>query len=80
MLNLKARWIFPVDSEPIRDGVVRVDEDRIVAVEQSRGEQGAAGLRDLGNVAILPGWVNAPVLTPTASPGRSHHPRELQHP
>jgi cytosine/adenosine deaminase-related metal-dependent hydrolase len=56
MLNLKARWVFPVSGEPIRDGVVRIEDDRIVAVEPGRAGQ---GVRDLGNVAILPGLVNA---------------------
>lgn len=51
-----ARWIFPVDAPPLEHGTITVDEDIIVAVE-------SAGARtpdvDLGNVAILPGFVNA---------------------
>lgn len=56
MLSLKARWVLPVTAEPIRDGVVRFEDDRIVAVEQGRAGQ---GVQDLGNVAILPGLINA---------------------
>ena len=55
MLKLKARWVFPVSSAPVQDGVVCVDDDRIVEIQRGRAGQ---GVRDLGNVAILPGWVN----------------------
>ncbi len=40
---LRARYVFPVDGPPIKDGVVTVVGDRI------------------GDVAILPGWVNSHV-------------------
>src|SRR3954465_3030160 len=54
--TLRARWVFPVSAPPIPDGVVTIDGERIVAVEP-------AGTRsvdvDLGDVAILPGLVNA---------------------
>src|SRR5262245_38705098 len=54
--SLRARWVFPVSGPPIPDGVVTVDGERIVAV-------GPAGDHtpdlDLGNVAVLPGLVNA---------------------
>lgn len=54
--GLKARWVFPIAGEPLRDGVVWIEGDRIAAI----GEGGrAAGARDLGDVAILPGLVNA---------------------
>ena len=56
MLTLKARWVLPVSGEPIRDGVVRVEHDRIVRVEQGRAGR---DVRDLGCVALLPGLVNA---------------------
>jgi cytosine/adenosine deaminase-related metal-dependent hydrolase len=54
--TLTARWIFPVDRDPIPDGMITIREDRIVAVE-ARGQRRAD--EDLGNVAILPGLVNA---------------------
>ena len=59
-LLLKARFVFPVAGEPIRDGAVTIEGARIVAV----GPCGATvprEARDLGNVAILPGLVNAHV-------------------
>ncbi len=48
--------MFPVSGEPIADGVVTVDGPRIVAVGERASD---AVTKDLGNVAILPGLVNA---------------------
>ncbi|MEX2120657.1 MAG: amidohydrolase family protein [Pirellulales bacterium] len=53
---IKARYVFPVGTDPIPDGVVTLAGDRIVAVD--RQPLGCLP-RDLGNVAILPGLVNA---------------------
>jgi aminodeoxyfutalosine deaminase len=52
----RARWVFPIDSPPIRDGIVAIAGPRIVHVGAD-----TAGFRpaDAGNVAILPGLVNA---------------------
>jgi cytosine/adenosine deaminase-related metal-dependent hydrolase len=51
-----ARWIFPVDRPPIPGGTITIRADKIVAVEPF-------GVRksdiDLGDVAIVPGFVNA---------------------
>jgi cytosine/adenosine deaminase-related metal-dependent hydrolase len=62
MLAFRAKYVFPVDGPPLRDGVVAIDHDRIVAV----GESGSPAIRDLfpaardlGDVAILPGLVNS---------------------
>jgi len=55
--SLKARYVFPVAGEPIPGGVVTLDRDRIVGV--GRAEAPGAAVLDLGNVAILPGMVNA---------------------
>jgi cytosine/adenosine deaminase-related metal-dependent hydrolase len=70
-LTLAARYIFPVEGEPIADGLLRIDGGRIAGVEPARGRQ--ADL-DLGNVAVTPGFVNAhthlelsPVAVPVAS-------------
>lgn len=54
--RLKARYIFPVASNPIPDGTVTIDGQRIASVGRSPvgGE-----VEDLGNAAILPGLVNA---------------------
>jgi len=53
---LKARYVFPVTREPIPDGLVTIQGERIVAVGR---ETPAGQVRDLGNVAIVPGLVNA---------------------
>lgn len=52
----RARYVLPVDAPPIRDGFVTLDGSRIVSV--GPGPPGCAAL-DLGDVAILPGLVNA---------------------
>ena len=56
MHRFLARYVFPVESPPIQHGVITVQNDRITDVRQyTPGTQCA----DLGNVAILPGLVNA---------------------
>ena len=52
---LQARYVFPVDQPPIPDGIVVIDAGRIVAVGTARPD---VEVEDLGNVAILPGFVN----------------------
>ncbi len=54
--TLKARWLLPVTTPPIADGTVTVENGRIVAVCKSSGNE---PIEDLGNVALLPGLVNA---------------------
>jgi aminodeoxyfutalosine deaminase len=57
---LHARYVFPVSGDPIPDGVVCIDGDRIASC--GPGDAFALqGICDLGNVAILPGLVNAHV-------------------
>lgn len=55
MIRLRAAWVLPIDGEPIRDGCVTIDGDRIACVAPAP----AADLVDLGQVALLPGLVNA---------------------
>ena len=55
--RLKARYIFPVAGEPIPDGVLAFERERIISVGPSAGNE--PHTEDLGNVAILPGLVNA---------------------
>jgi len=55
-LTLTARWLFPVDAPPLEQGTITICGERIQAVEP-RGARGDE--LDLGNVAILPGLVNA---------------------
>ncbi len=61
MIRYHAAWILPISEPPIRDGWLAVDRGRVVAL-------GAAGKRvlsdgaqvvNLGDVAVLPGLVNA---------------------
>jgi cytosine/adenosine deaminase-related metal-dependent hydrolase len=55
-LAFRARWVFPIDRAPIEGGIVTIGGGRILAV----GENASAGPpRDLGDVALLPGFVNA---------------------
>ena len=53
---IRARWVFPVDRPPIDGGVVSIREGRIEAVGQNTSGQPP---RDLGDVALLPGLINA---------------------
>src|SRR5437868_8381903 len=68
-LTITARWVFPVSSPPLERGLVTIAGDRIAAVEPH-------GTRspdlDLGDVAIIPGLVNAHThLDLTGAPGRT---------
>ena len=53
---LKARYLFPIDGPPIPDGVLTVADGRIVTVGENVS---GSPPRDLGNVALLPGLINA---------------------
>lgn len=53
---LQARYVFPIDQPPLADGVLTIEDERIVAVGQNTS--GHAPF-DLGNVALLPGLINA---------------------
>lgn len=53
---MAARWIFPVESPPLEHGTVTIAGEHIVAVEPSGQTHPNV---DLGEVAILPGFVNA---------------------
>lgn len=53
---LKARWILPIEGAPIAGGVVSVEAGTIAAIGT---DDPSRQLVDLGNVAILPGLVNA---------------------
>lgn len=60
MPQYRAAWILPISQPPIRDGWVRVERGRVVALgPHRRGERAAPGEHDLGAVAVLPGLVNA---------------------
>jgi len=55
MLRYRAAWVVPIAGRPIEGGVVGVHRDTIVSV----GPQAGEAVEELGNVAILPGLVNA---------------------
>lgn len=57
MTRYRAAWVVPVAGRPIRDGWVAVERGRIVAT--GRGHDPSTAELDLGDVAVLPGLVNA---------------------
>jgi cytosine/adenosine deaminase-related metal-dependent hydrolase len=54
--TLTARWIFPVSSPPLAHGVITISGERIVSVESAKHKPADV---DLGDAAIVPGFVNA---------------------
>ena len=55
MTAYQAAWVLPIDQPPIRDGVVEVEDEIIKNISSRTGQD----VRNLGNVAILPGLINA---------------------
>jgi aminodeoxyfutalosine deaminase len=56
----RVAWLLPISQPPIRDAWLRTDRGRIVAFGHSRpGDFTAPDEIDLGEVAVLPGLVNA---------------------
>lgn len=53
----RARWVLPIAAPPIDNGFVETVNGRVVAVGRYSSEIGPA--TDLGDVALLPGLVNA---------------------
>ena len=53
-MRLGAKWILPVGAPPIENGVIEVVGDTVVAVGRLSGVD-----RDLGEVVLLPGLINA---------------------
>lgn len=54
----KARWILPISQPPIANGWVAIDEGKIVALGSANQSPPLPPI-DRGDVAILPGMVNA---------------------
>ncbi|MGO9108329.1 MAG: amidohydrolase family protein [Thermoguttaceae bacterium] len=54
--SLRARWVFPVASPPLRDAAVTISQGRILAVGSPPH---GVPIEDLGHAAIVPGLVNA---------------------
>jgi cytosine/adenosine deaminase-related metal-dependent hydrolase len=58
--HYRAAWLLPITQPPIRDGWLVTEGGRIVAFGHSRpGDFTPSGEIDLGDVAVLPGIVNA---------------------
>ncbi len=54
--SLRARWVLPGNARPIDGGFVTVVDGWIAAVRDGRP---AGAIEDLGDVALMPGFVNA---------------------
>jgi cytosine/adenosine deaminase-related metal-dependent hydrolase len=59
MIVLRAAWICPITRPPIEHGWLAIDDDRIVAYGGDLRDAPPHPIRDLGNVVVLPGLVNA---------------------
>ncbi|MFG0266744.1 MAG: amidohydrolase family protein [Rhodopirellula sp. JB055] len=55
----RARWLLPIDGVPIPNGMVVVDSGTMTSIRPFDDSQVEGNLVDLGDVAILPGLVNA---------------------
>ncbi|WP_437186581.1 amidohydrolase family protein [Planctomicrobium sp. SH668] len=55
MNRFRARWFFPGNEAPVRNAIITVDNETIVAIQSHTTEPVA----DLGDVAIIPGLINA---------------------
>ncbi|MEO5742311.1 MAG: amidohydrolase family protein [Vicinamibacterales bacterium] len=56
----RVAWLLPISQPPIRDAWLRTDRGRIVAFGHTRpGDFTESDETDLGDVAVLPGLVNA---------------------
>ncbi|MDQ3697230.1 MAG: amidohydrolase family protein [Gemmatimonadota bacterium] len=58
MIRYHARWVLPVTRPPIENGTVAVDGERIAYVGARAGAPTGED-RELGNVLLMPGLVNA---------------------
>jgi len=58
LIRYHAAWVVPIEGEPIKDGWVTVDRGRIVALGRRAANDSTRGV-ELGDVAVMPGLVNA---------------------
>jgi cytosine/adenosine deaminase-related metal-dependent hydrolase len=58
MTALQAAWACPIDQPPIRNATIEI-EDGVIQSVQSGSPIPDPGSRQLGNVVVLPGLVNA---------------------
>ena len=67
MTAYRAAWALPIDRPPIQNAIIEIDDGRITGIREpgsgNREFDGSPipdpGSRDLGNVVVLPGLVNA---------------------
>lgn len=65
MTAYRAAWVCPIDRPPIKDGLIETENGRITGIRESgAGSRSGSpfpvpGFRDLGNVAVMPGLINA---------------------
>jgi cytosine/adenosine deaminase-related metal-dependent hydrolase len=59
MFVFRAAWICPISKPPIQNGWVAIDDDRIARVGGAGEPPPKEPVRDLGDVAVLPGVINA---------------------
>ena len=52
----RAAWVLPIDRAPIKDGIVSVHDGTVIGVGSALAQSAD---RDLGDVAIMPGLINA---------------------
>lgn len=58
MKSVRAAWACPIDQPPIRDAMIEI-EDGVIRSVSAGSRLPAPGSRDLGNVVVLPGLINA---------------------
>ena len=56
MQTYRAKWVLPVSGRPLENGWVTTERGRVVAVGAGRAD---GAVTDLGDVALLPAFVNA---------------------
>jgi cytosine/adenosine deaminase-related metal-dependent hydrolase len=56
MTAYRAAWVLPIDRAPIKDGVVATKDGKVASVGSALAQSADV---DLGNVALLPGLINA---------------------
>ena len=59
MIRYRAAWVVPIAQPPLRDGWIAVDNGRVAACGARKPEGESSGDIELGDVAVLPGLVNA---------------------
>lgn len=55
--RFSARWVFPIDADPIENGIIETQDGTIVSIARRVGMVDSKTI-DLGNTAVLPGFIN----------------------